>query len=196
MATILCVDDEPSVGVILEHTLAKIGHRPLLVTGVEEAMQAVGRTPLDLIISDYRMPGLTGLEFLALLRQEGYEIPLIMLTGYAQHRARRHVDQSWRHRLHHQAGPPRELELAVQQALEVVRLRRENETLRRRSWSSGTTPDHRRQRRVSPRACRRSRRSAPTRATVLLEGECGTGKELFAARSTIRVERRDAPFIS
>ena len=37
----------------------------------------------DLIISDYRMPGLTGLEFLSLLQREGYDVPLIMLTGYA-----------------------------------------------------------------------------------------------------------------
>jgi CheY-like chemotaxis protein len=52
MATILCVDDEPSVGVIMEHTLTKIGHRPLLVSSVEEAMQTVTRTPRDLIIAD------------------------------------------------------------------------------------------------------------------------------------------------
>jgi CheY-like chemotaxis protein len=78
MATILCVDDEPSVGVLLEHTLAKIGHRPLLVSSVEEAMQMVARTPLDLIIADYRMPKYRRPS--RLLEKEGYRIPLIM-TG-------------------------------------------------------------------------------------------------------------------
>ena len=75
MATILCVDDEPAVGVIMEHTLTRIGHRPLLVSSVEEAMQMVTRTPLDLIIADYRMPRLTGLDLLGLLEKEATGCP-------------------------------------------------------------------------------------------------------------------------
>jgi DNA-binding NtrC family response regulator len=67
-ASILCIDDEPAVGVILEHTLARAGHRPILVSSVDEAMRAVARTPVDLIIADYRMPGLTGLDLLAQLQ--------------------------------------------------------------------------------------------------------------------------------
>ena len=82
MATILFVDDEPSVDMIIEDTLQRAGHQTVGCRNVGEALQVLARGDIDLIISDYRMPGLTGLEFLQLLAREGYDIPLIMLTGY------------------------------------------------------------------------------------------------------------------
>lgn len=196
MATILCVDDEPSVGVILEHTLAKIGHRPLLVTSVEEAMQTVGRTPLDLIIADYRMPKLTGLDLLGLLEKEGYRIPVIIMTGYSS--IEHAVISIKTGAIDYLTKPIRSetLEIAVHQALEVVRLRRENETFRReilkmRSTRAliGDSPSFR-------RVMETISTVAPTRATVLLQGESGTGKELFARALHDQSPRHDAPFVT
>jgi DNA-binding NtrC family response regulator len=131
MSTILCVDDEPSVGVVLEHALAKIGHRPLLVSSVEDAMVAAQRTPIDLIIADYRMPKLTGLDLLGLLEKKGYRIPVIIMTEYAS--IEHAVISVKAGAVDYLTKPVRSeaLEIAVHQALEVVRLRRENETLRR-----------------------------------------------------------------
>ncbi len=83
MATILCVDDDPSVGLILEDTLQRAGHTTIMARHVPEGLHALARHPVDLIISDYRMPGITGLEFLSMLSREGHDVPLIMLTGYA-----------------------------------------------------------------------------------------------------------------
>ena len=71
MATILYVDDEPAIGLILEDTLERAGHSAVGAHNVPEALQALAKGNVDLIISDYRMPGLTGLEFLELLQQEG-----------------------------------------------------------------------------------------------------------------------------
>ena len=77
------------------------------------------------------MPGLTGLEFLELLQQEGYDVPLIMLTGYAT--IEHAVAAIKAGAIDYITKPvrPEQLELAVAQALEVVRLRRENDALRR-----------------------------------------------------------------
>lgn len=196
MATILCVDDEPSVGVIMEHTLTKIGHRPLLVSSVEEAMQTVTRTPLDLIIADYRMPRLTGLDLLGLLEKEGYRVPVIIMTGYSS--IEHAVISIKTGAIDYLTKPIRAetLEIAVQQALEVVRLRRENETFRReilkiRSTRAliGESDSFRRIMEVIATV-------APTRATVLLQGESGTGKELFARALHDQSPRQDAPFIT
>ena len=195
MATILHVDDEPNVGLLLEDTLARVGHTPVGARSVPEALQLLERGGIDLIISDYRMPGLTGLEFLQLLTREGYDIPLIMLTGHA---SIEHAVMSIKAgAIDYITKPvrPQQLELAVDQALEFVRLRRENETLRKEVMQFrnerqiiGDSPAIR-------RILQTVSMAAPTRATVLLQGESGTGKELFARAIHDQSERRDKPFI-
>ena len=75
MATILCVDDEPAIRVVLEHALSKLEHRPLLAEGVDEAMATIGRTSVDLILADYRLPDGTGLDLLKRCREQGYDVP-------------------------------------------------------------------------------------------------------------------------
>ena len=195
MATILHVDDEPAVGLILQDTLERAGHQPLGARSVPEALQLLARGGVDLIISDYRMPGLTGLEFLALLQREGYDVPLIMLTGYAS--IEHAVAAIKGGAIDYITKPvrPEQLRLAVDQALEFVRLRRENDALRREVM------EFRNERQIigESTAVRRILQTvamaAPTRATVLLQGESGTGKELFARAIHDQSDRRDRPFI-
>jgi DNA-binding NtrC family response regulator len=195
MATILHVDDEPSISLILQDTLERSGHTPLGARSVPEALQVLARGEVDLIISDYRMPGLTGLEFLSLLSREGYDIPLIMLTGHAS--IEHAVASIKAGAIDYITKPvrPEQLKLAVDQALEFVRLRKENEALRREVMEFrnerqiiGDTPSVRRIQQTVAMA-------APTRATVLLQGESGTGKELFARSIHDQSDRRDRPFI-
>jgi DNA-binding NtrC family response regulator len=196
MANILYVDDEPSVGLILEDTLSRAGHRPLGARNVVEALQVLARESIDLIISDYRMPGLTGLEFLSLLQREGYDIPLIMLTGYAS--IEHAVAAIKAGAIDYITKPVRtqQLELAVEQALEFVRLRRENESLRREVM------EFRNERQIIGESSHIRRilqtvaMVAPTRATVLLQGESGTGKELFARALHAWSPRAHGPFIA
>ena len=195
MATILYLDDEPAIGLILEDTLERAGHRAIGAQTVPQALQALATESIDLIISDYRMPGLTGLEFLELLREEGHTIPLIMLTGFAT--IEHAVASIKAGAIDYITKPvsPEQLELAVSQALEVVRLRRENDVLRREVM------EIRSERAIigdAPQILRLMQTvttAAPTRATVLLQGESGTGKELFARAIHDASDRRDKPFI-
>jgi len=195
MATILYVDDEPAAGLILEDTLKRAGHRAIGARNVPEALHALAEGGIDLIISDYLMPGITGLEFLAMLRTEDLDVPLIMLTGYAS--IEHAVSAIKAGAIDYITKPvsPEQLELAVDQALEFVRLRRENETLRREVM------EFRNERQIlgDSSGIRRVLQTlttvAPTRATVLLQGESGTGKELFARAIHDQSDRRDKPFI-
>ena len=195
MATILHVDDEASIGLILQDTLERAGHHAVGAQSVPEALQVLAQEEVDLIISDYRMPGLTGLEFISLLAREGYDIPLIMLTGYAS--IEHAVASIKAGAVDYITKPirPEQLKLAVDQALEFVRLRKENEALRREVM------EFRNERQIigESQALRRIQQTvamaAPTRATVLLQGESGTGKELFARAIHDQSERRDRPFI-
>jgi DNA-binding NtrC family response regulator len=195
MATILYVDDEPAVGMILEDTLERAGHTPIGAHNVPQALQALQKGGVDLIISDYRMPGLTGLEFLQLLQQEGYDVPLIMLTGYA---TIEHAVASIKAGAIDYITKPvlaEKLELAVTQALEFVRLRRENDTLRREVMEFRNERQIVGESAIIRRLMQTVNTAAPTRATVLLQGESGTGKELFARAIHDASDRRDKPFI-
>jgi DNA-binding NtrC family response regulator len=195
MATILYVDDEPSVGLMVQDTLERAGHVAIGARHVPEALQVLERGGVDLIVSDYRMPGISGLEFLQMLAREGYDVPLIMLTG---HGSIEHAVASIKAgAIDYITKPvrPQQLELAVEQALEFVRLRRENESLRKEVMQFrnerqiiGDSPAIR-------RILQTISMAAPTRATVLLQGESGTGKELFARAIHDQSERRDKPFI-
>ena len=195
MATILYLDDEPAIGLILEDTLERAGHRAIGAQTVPQALHALAEQDIDLIISDFRMPGLTGLEFLELLQQEGSTVPLIMLTGFAT--IEHAVASIKAGAIDYITKPvsPERLGLAVSQALEVVRLRRENTALRREVMEFrneraiiGEAPQIRRLMQTISTA-------APTRATVLLQGESGTGKELFARAIHDLSDRRERPFI-
>lgn len=195
MATILYVDDEPSVGTIIADALTRGGHKAIGARGVPEALLLLARGGIDLILSDYRMPGLSGLEFLAMLAQDGCDIPVIMLTGYAS--IEHAVASIKAGAIDYIVKPirPQQLELAVNQALEYVRLRLENESLRREVM------EFRNERKIigDSTAIRRVLQTvsmaAPTRATVLLQGESGTGKELFARAIHDQSDRADKPFI-
>ncbi|HMA04103.1 MAG: sigma-54-dependent transcriptional regulator [Gemmatimonas sp.] len=193
--SILCVDDEPAVALAVENALREAGHETSSARNVPEALQVLARGGVDLIISDYKMPGLSGLEFLELLTSEGFDIPLIMLTGQA---SMDHAVASIK------AGAvdcitkplhPEQLTLAVAQALELVRLRQENATLRREMSLVRNERQILGDSAVMRRALQSIATAAPTRAPVLLLGESGTGKELFARAIHDLSDRHERPFI-
>ena len=150
---------------------------------------------VDLIVSDYRMPGVTGLEFLSLLADEGYDVPLIMLTGYGS--IEHAVASIKAGAIDYITKPirPQQLEVAVEHALEFVRLRRENESLRREVMELRNERQIIGESTALRRILQTVAMAARTRATVLLQGESGTGKELFARAVCDQSDRADKPFV-
>ena len=81
---ILCVDDEQNVPRSLTRLFLDDPYEILTATSGAEGLLILDQCgTVPIVISDYRMPGLTGLEFLQLLQQEGYDTPRSMRTGYA-----------------------------------------------------------------------------------------------------------------
>ena len=196
MATILCVDDEQSALLILRSTLDQAGHRTIGVTNVEAAFTVLGRGGIDLIISDYRMPGTSGLEFLSRLSDASVDVPLIMVTGYAS--IEHAVASIKAGALDYITKPirPEQLQLVVDQALEFVRLRRENEALREEVTQLRSERKIIGESAALKRILQTVQTVAPTRATVLLQGESGTGKELLARAIHEMSDRGNGPFVS
>ena len=195
MATILCIDDDESISLLLAQTLKQAGHEPLSAANVPDALTILARGSVDLIISDYRMPGNTGLDLLAHLEREGVDTPVIMMTGYAS--IEHAVASIKAGAVDYITKPVRaaQLELAVEQALELVRLRRENAALKREIMEARTERQIIGESQAIRRALQAAASAAPTRATVLLQGESGTGKELFARAIHELSDRREKPFI-
>ncbi len=196
MTTILCVDDDASAILILEDALQRAGYETKGVHNVDAAMTVLGRGGIDLVISDYRMPGATGIEFLARMQEDGIDVPLVMVTGYGS--IEHAVASIKAGAVDYITKPIRapQLELAVEQALEFTRLRRENAQLRDEVTRFRSSREIIGESSSLKTILDTVGVVAPTRAAVLFQGESGTGKELLARTVHNLSDRRDGPFIS
>ena len=127
MPTILHVD-ESSVGLLLEATLNRTGHRVLSAHTVVETVQVLSRELVDLIVFDDRTPGLTGVEFLALMEREQYDVPVIVLTDCASIEHAVTVIRAGAIDYISKPVNPTQLQLAVTRALDLTRRRRATAT--------------------------------------------------------------------
>jgi response regulator RpfG family c-di-GMP phosphodiesterase len=82
-STVLCVDDEPNILTALKRVLRKADHGVLLAGGGVQALQVLEQTPVDLVISDMRMPGMDGAEFLEKVHVRWPHVVRVLLTGNA-----------------------------------------------------------------------------------------------------------------
>ena len=196
MAKILCVDDEPVAVMVLEDHLQRAGHKTVGVHNLDAAMSVLTRGGVDLIISDYKMPGTTGLEFQSLLDDEGFDIPFIMVTSFASVEPAVAAIKAGAVDYLTKPIQGEQLVLAVEHALEVARLRRENTQLR--AEVSELEGDHVI---VGESPAIRSildtlEMVSRTNSTILLQGESGTGKELLARAIHEQSDRAGGAFIS
>ncbi len=195
MARILCVDDDAAVRGVLSRVVQNAGHQFVQAANATEALQALRGDGVDLMICDFQLPGIDGIELVRLVRADRDRTPIIMLTG---HGSIDHAMEAVR------AGAtdylvkpfdPQHLMYRVEQCLGRLRLERELDELRSEVTAQRTG------RRIlgkSPsldRALDLVTAAARSRATVLLEGESGTGKELIAREIHELSERHARPFI-
>lgn len=129
-ARILVVDDEPSIRGILTETLGQLGHEVMEAGSAEEALQQMAESFFHLILTDIRMPGLTGIDLLGRIKQKGIETEVIIMTSNAS------VDSAIQAiRLgaaNYLLKPFEELEyieMVVQRALDKQFLKRQNQEL-------------------------------------------------------------------
>lgn len=80
---ILIVEDDVEVSHILAEMLEHLGYRSVQCGHAQEALEQVRSQPFDLILIDYRMPDMTGVDLIWMLRQDNCHIPVIVMTGYS-----------------------------------------------------------------------------------------------------------------
>jgi two-component system, NtrC family, response regulator HupR/HoxA len=210
---LLLVDDEPANLQKLQRTFMNEYNVHLARSG-EEALQILQRAPVDAIITDQKMPNMTGIEFLEFSQKIYPNLVRIVLTGFTEvddliaaintGKVHKYITKPWE---------PEDLRLAVRDALERMELVRENErlTIELKSVNEklkieNTILRQEVENQVFPQGIiygspemenilRLLRRVTGTETTVLIQGETGTGKELVARFIHSESNRRDHIFI-
>jgi two-component system response regulator AtoC len=191
---ILVVDDEAKMRRLLEIMLTQMNYRVLQAADGLEALNLLAEHTIDLVISDLRMPNLDGIGLLRQLREHDNEVPVIVVTAYGT--VETAVD-AMKYGASDYIVRPFELEAveaAVQRALKLGQVKRENRYLRQtveQAWQGFIGRS-----REMQAIYHLIQQVAPTRTSVLIQGETGTGKELVARAIHNASPRSQALFVS
>ncbi len=193
---ILVVDDEVNIRNALVTMLEKKGYRVYGVGTGEEAMQCLEETRTDLVLTDLRMPGMSGLEFLRRLKHKWFDTEVVVMTAFGS------IDtavEAMRLGAYDYLTKPIDRErfgVVVGNALERHSLAFENKQLRDRLETRTRFNHMVGKSEAMQRVYGLVEMVADSNVTVLLTGESGTGKELVARAIHHKSPRADGPFIS
>ncbi len=191
-ASVLVVDDESSIRDSLRMTLEFEGYRvETAATGIE-ALQIARDRPPDAILLDLRMPEMDGLETFRQLRERGYDMPVLVVSGHADVPTAVEATRRGAFDFFEKPFERDRVLLSLRNAVESWRLRKES----RQAEGGTAVPDDLVGTSAAVRKLRDTiERAAPTPATVLVSGESGTGKELVARAVHARSPRRNQAFV-
>src|SRR6266581_5866033 len=192
---LLVVDDEKNMRLSLEAVMAEEGYEIRAVDSAEAALRLLEQEEFFMIITDARLNGMSGYEFLGQLKQRWPNLPVLMITAFATPKLA--VEAIKAGAIDYLAKPfaPEELLHAVARCAERYRLLQENAALRARASETyrleqivGECPAMRELRQLIQTV-------APTDARVLILGESGTGKELVAGALHSVSQRANASYV-
>jgi two-component system nitrogen regulation response regulator GlnG len=191
--SILVADDEESIRWVLDRACAQSGHTVLAVASGTEALAALRSRPFDVALIDIKMPDISGLDVLSQAREQRIDTLFIIMT--AQNTMANAIEATKRGAYDYLTKPfdLEQVGLLVARAMELRRLTRDLERLRgelhrRHELVIGRTP-------AMQEVYKMIGRVAPTDATVLIQGETGTGKELVA-KAIHYHSARGGPFVA
>ncbi|KFE59555.1 Type IV fimbriae expression regulatory protein PilR [Hyalangium minutum] len=190
---VLVVDDELSMREYLEMLLSRGGYRVSVAGSEKAAVDALSAGGVDVVISDMKLGGGSGLNVLKAARSQSAPPEVILITAFGTPAAAVEAMRAGAYDYICKPFDNEELKLLVQKALEKRGLREENRHLRRslsgmRGLWVGESP-------AMQEVWGLVEKVAPSRTTVLITGESGTGKELVARALHLRSTRAGAPFL-
>ena len=195
-ATLLVADDDPGLRESLERTLTREGYRVVLASDGRAALERVQAGGVDLIVTDLRMPGLTGLELLRAAKAIMPDVDVILLTAFGTVEEAVKAMKDGAYDFLTKPFRREQLIKLVDKALERRDLIEQNkalkkqlEDIRAKGQMIGSSPSFRRMLTLVEQV-------ADSSATILIQGESGAGKELVARTVHERSGRRNGPFVA
>lgn len=198
MATerILVIDDEKSICDLLAVVFKKEGYEVKTTPSPRQGLELIKEESFDLLISDIKLPELSGMEVLKKVRKMQPELPVIMITAYGT--IKEAVEALKIGALDYVIKPfdVEELKILVSKGLERRRLEEENIRLRRELAERYSFENMIGKSKKMEEIYGLIEKIAPTDTTVLIRGESGTGKEMAARAIHLLSQRRERPFVS
>ena len=188
---VLIVDDSPDTLEVLQRNLTAEGYEVTTAPGVKQAVQALDARAVDVVVTDFKMPGISGLELVRHVRENCRDTAVLMITGYPSVQGAVQAVKTGAEDFLAKPFTDEELSRAVRGAFDKLRARRALEGGEPASLRPGLVGECEPMRRV----LRAVARAAALATPVLLLGEAGTGKQLAARTLHYSGPRAQEPFV-
>jgi len=193
---LLIADDDPGLRESLERTLTREGYRVILASDGNAALERLQAGGVDLVLTDLKMPGLSGIELLRAVKAIAADVDVILLTAFGTVEEAVKAMKEGAYDFLTKPFQRAQLLRLIRQALERRDLIQQNRALQQRlddllqqGAVIGSSPAFRRMMTLLEQV-------AGSSATVLVQGESGTGKELVARTIHARSARSRGPFVA
>jgi DNA-binding NtrC family response regulator len=190
---ILVVEDEEKLRRVIELQLASAGFEVDKAAAAEEGLRIVDRA--DLVLTDLKLPNMDGLQFLSLIRRQNAQVPVVMMTAFGSVETAVEAMKAGATDFLLKPFSLDHLMQVVYKALEMRALRDENRKLKEELGRRYEFDNIIGRSGAMQEIFAAIERVAPTRATVLLAGESGVGKDLIARAIHFHSPRRDRPLV-
>ena len=195
MPTILIIEDEAKMRRLLELNLGDDGFKTLSAGDAETGLKLLGSEPVHLVLTDLKLPGMNGLEFLQTAKQQNPALPIVVMTAFGSVETAVEAMKAGASDYVLKPFSLAEMRMVVHKELDNSRLREENRSLRE---ALGQKYSHPNIVAISPKmqeVLATVERVAQTNSTVLLGGESGVGKDLIARAIHEKSRRASGPFV-
>jgi two-component system response regulator PilR (NtrC family) len=195
-ARILVVDDEPSMREFLEILLVRQKCKVDLAAGGQQAIDLLGQKEFDVVITDLKMPRISGLDVLRAVREKRDTTEVILVTAFATAETAISAMKEGAYDYLTKPFKVDEIVVTIERALEKRRLVQDNAALRQELSGRVRLGNLIGRSAAMQQVFALIRKVADTKTSVLISGESGTGKELVARAIHSQGKRADKPFIA
>ena len=195
MSNILIVEDEAKMRRLLELDLNEAGYQTFSAPDAEKGLDLLRREQIDLVLTDLKLPGTSGLEFLQAAKRINGGLPVIVMTAYGTVETAVEAMKAGASDYVLKPFALAEMRMVVQKELDVRRLREENRNLREALGRRYDYPNIVAKSAKMQEVLALAERVAATPSTVLIGGESGVGKDLIARLIHQRSSRATGPFV-